>query len=181
MPEQSARITALYDEDKTVAISLDDNAVNGMIAMRDETRADAPAGVKTLHDAGIKTIMLTSDNSRTAVAIGKTLGIDDVRAELLPQDKLRIVGELQAQGFKVAKVGYGINDAPALAAADVGIAMGGRHRHSRHHGTLAGNFGRYRFNGSGDAQRAEAARACFEILNRPMEHLKIASPLHPTP
>jgi Cd2+/Zn2+-exporting ATPase len=92
--------------------------------MRDEPRADAAAGLKALADVGIKTIMLTGDNRRTAQAIGKTLGIE-VRAELLPEDKQRIVGELKRQGLRVAKVGDGINDAPALAAADVGIAMGG--------------------------------------------------------
>jgi len=123
--EQATRTTALHDEGKTVAILLVGNVASGIIAMRDEPRADAVAGIKTLHDAGIKTLMLTGDNSRAAIAIGKTLGIEDVRAELLPQDKLRIVGELQARGFKVAKVGDGINDSPALAAADVGIAMGG--------------------------------------------------------
>ncbi len=92
--------------------------------MRDEPRPDAVAGLKALAVRGIKTVMLTGDNSRTATAIGKQLGIE-VRSELLPEDKQRIVGELKAQGFTVAKVGDGINDAPALAAADVGIAMGG--------------------------------------------------------
>ena len=75
-------------------------------------------------DASIETIMLTGNNKHTADAVGRQLGME-VRAELLPQDKQRIVGELKAQGFSVAKIGDGINDAPALAAADVGIAMGG--------------------------------------------------------
>lgn len=96
----------------------------GALAMRDEPRPDARVGLQALADRGIKTVMLTGDNARTAAAIGKQLGIE-VRAELLPEDKQRIVGELKSQGFAVAKVGDGINDAPALAAADVGIAMGG--------------------------------------------------------
>ncbi|ENN88167.1 Lead, cadmium, zinc and mercury-transporting ATPase [Rhizobium freirei PRF 81] len=123
-PEQSARIAALNDEGKTVSVLLAKGSVAGLLAMRDEPRADTAAGLKALTDAGIKTIMLTGDNKRTAQAIGKTLGIE-VRAELLPEDKQRIVGELKRQGLRVAKVGDGINDAPALAAADVGIAMGG--------------------------------------------------------
>ena len=92
--------------------------------MRDEPRPDAKKGLKLLSDAGIRTVMLTGDNRRTANAIGQQLGID-VEAELLPEDKQRIVGKFQKEGFVVAKVGDGINDAPALAAADVGIAMGG--------------------------------------------------------
>jgi len=122
--EQSARIAAFNDEGKTVSILLVGGAVAGLLAIRDEPRADALAGLQALRSAGIGTVMLTGDNSRTAAAIGKTLGIE-VRAELLPQDKLRIVRELQAQGKIVAKIGDGINDAPALAAADIGIAMGG--------------------------------------------------------
>ena len=90
----------------------------------DEPRADAKAGVDALTKAGIQTVMLTGDNGRTASAIGKQLGIE-VRADLMPQDKQRIVGEMQGRGLNVAKVGDGINDAPALAAANVGIAMGG--------------------------------------------------------
>ena len=122
--EQTARITALEGEGKTVAVLVVGSIVAGALAMRDEPRADAKAGLQALTDAGVKTVMLTGDNRRAAEAIGKQLGIG-VRAELLPEDKQRIVGELKAQGFTVAKIGDGINDAPALAAADVGIAMGG--------------------------------------------------------
>jgi Cd2+/Zn2+-exporting ATPase len=122
--EQNSRIVALNDEGKTVSVVLIDRMPAGAIAMRDEPRPDAARGLKLLADIGIRTLMLTGDNRRTAAAIGKQLGIE-VQAELLPQDKQRIVGELQKEGFSVAKVGDGINDAPALAAADVGIAMGG--------------------------------------------------------
>ena len=122
--EQNSRIVALNDEGKTVSVVLIDKMPAGAIAMRDEPRPDAARGLKLLADIGIRTLMLTGDNRRTAAAIGKQLGIE-VQAELLPQDKQRIVGELQKEGLSVAKVGDGINDAPALAAADVGIAMGG--------------------------------------------------------
>jgi Zn2+/Cd2+-exporting ATPase len=123
-PEQTARIETLNGEGKTVSILLAGDLVAGAIAMRDEPRTDALAGLKALTNAGIKIVMLTGDNRRTAAAIGKQLGIE-LQAELMPEDKQRIVGELKAQGLVVAKVGDGINDAPALAAADVGIAMGG--------------------------------------------------------
>ena len=122
--EQTAKISELNDAGKTVSVLLVGDAIAGIIAMRDEPRADAKAGLKALADAGIRIVMLTGDNKRTAAAIGTSLGIE-VRAELLPEDKQRIVGELKKEGFVVAKVGDGINDAPALAAADVGIAMGG--------------------------------------------------------
>ena len=98
--------------------------VAGLFAIRDEPRADAKTGVDALAKAGIATVMLTGDNARTAKAIGASLGME-VRAGLLPEDKQRIVRELQEQGKIIAKVGDGINDAPALAAADIGIAMGG--------------------------------------------------------
>ncbi len=124
-PEQIGRIEALNADGKSVAVLIADGAAAGVIAMRDEPREDAKAGLKALTDAGIRTIMLTGDNRRTAEAVGKELGIE-VRAELLPADKQRIVQELKAAGgdVAVAKIGDGINDAPALAAADVGIAMG---------------------------------------------------------
>ena len=98
--------------------------VAGAIAMRDEPRDDAIEGIAALKRIGADVVMLTGDNKRTAAAIAAKLGLEP-RAELLPEDKQKIVGELRQQGKFVAKVGDGINDAPALAAADVGIAMGG--------------------------------------------------------
>ncbi|MEX4006720.1 heavy metal translocating P-type ATPase [Neoaquamicrobium sediminum] len=120
----SARIAALNDEGKTVSVLLVADTVAGLIAMRDEPREDAKAGIAALRDLGAETIMLTGDNRRTAKAIASALGME-ARAELMPQDKQKIVGELRKAGRFVAKVGDGINDAPALAAADIGIAMGG--------------------------------------------------------
>lgn len=121
--EQDEQIAALNEQGKSVSVLLVDGKAAGFIAMRDEPRGDAKAGLKMLTDVGVQIVMLTGDNERTAKAIGEQLGID-VRAELMPGDKQRIVGELKREGFIVAKVGDGINDAPALAAADVGIAMG---------------------------------------------------------
>lgn len=120
----SARIDALNDEGKTVSVLLAGNDVAGLIAMRDEPRADARTGLAALKALGADIVMLTGDNVRTAKAIGADLGIK-VNAELLPEDKQRIVAGLKSEGKMVAKVGDGINDAPALAAADIGIAMGG--------------------------------------------------------
>lgn len=94
--------------------------------MRDEPRPDALAGLKALMNSGIKTVMLTGDNKRTAAAIGKQLGIE-FRAELLPEDKQRILGELKGQGLIVTKVGDGINDAPALCGGRRGYCYGRRH------------------------------------------------------
>lgn len=120
----SRRIAGLNQEGKTVSVLIMDGVPAGAIAMRDEPRADARAGLHALSESGVKIVMLTGDNAGTAAAIGRELGIE-VRAELMPQDKQRIVGELKREGFVVGKVGDGINDAPALAAADVGIAIGG--------------------------------------------------------
>jgi Cd2+/Zn2+-exporting ATPase len=122
--DEKARVAALNDEGKTVSVLVAGGVMAGAIAMRDEPRPDAAAGVKALTDAGLRVVMLTGDNRRTAEAIGRQFGME-VRAELLPEDKQRIVRELKAEGFNVAKIGDGINDAPALAAADIGIAMGG--------------------------------------------------------
>ncbi len=122
--EQTAAIAALNAEGKTVSVVLARNGIAGYIAMRDEARPDARDALAAMKADGIRAVMLTGDNRTTAEAVAAGLGIE-ARAELLPQDKQRIVRELQSEGFKVAKVGDGINDAPALAAADIGIAMGG--------------------------------------------------------
>jgi Zn2+/Cd2+-exporting ATPase len=122
-PDQMGRIETLNAAGKSVAVLVADGEAAGLIAMRDEPRDDAKAGLKALADAGVRTIMLTGDNRRTAEAVGRELGIE-VRAELLPADKQRIVQGLKDEGLTVAKIGDGINDAPALAVADVGIAMG---------------------------------------------------------
>lgn len=119
-----AVISAFNDEGKTVSLLVSDGRVTGIIAMRDEPREDARVAVDRLLALGIRSVMLTGDNRRTAEAVAKGLGVEP-RAELLPQDKQNIVRELQTGGAIVAKVGDGINDAPALAAAHVGIAMGG--------------------------------------------------------
>ncbi|MBB4167318.1 heavy metal translocating P-type ATPase [Rhizobium sp. BK538] len=121
--DQTTRISALNDDGKTVSVLIVGDTLAGAIAMRDEPRDDAKSGLEELTEAGVKIVMLTGDNHRTAEAIGRQLGIE-VRAELMPEDKQRIVNELKRDGLIVAKVGDGINDAPALATADVGIAMG---------------------------------------------------------
>ncbi len=122
--ERDEQVAVLNGAGKSVSVLLIDGVAAGLIAMRDEPREDAKSGLATLKASGVRVIMLTGDNKRTAAAVAGDLGID-WRGELLPQDKQRIVGELKKEGLFVAKVGDGINDAPALAAADVGIAMGG--------------------------------------------------------
>jgi Zn2+/Cd2+-exporting ATPase len=123
-PDLMAQIEHLNGQGKTVSVLLADNRLAGLIAMRDEPRPDAKEGLEALKKAGVSALMVTGDNRRTAEAIAAGLGIEP-RAELLPQDKQAIVRELQAKGQVVAKIGDGINDAPGLAAANVGIAMGG--------------------------------------------------------
>ncbi|MET7244436.1 heavy metal translocating P-type ATPase [Methylobacterium sp. EM32] len=122
--EQVQAVETLNAAGASVAVLVAGDKVAGLIAMRDEPRPDAAAGIAALRQMGITSVMLTGDNERAAQAVATTLGIE-ARAELLPEDKQRVVRELQARGEVVVKVGDGINDAPGLAAADVGIAMGG--------------------------------------------------------
>jgi P-type Cu+ transporter len=108
----------------TVIWTAIDQEVAGVFALADTIKPSSVEAIRRLHELGLKVVMLTGDHQQTAEAVGKTLGIDDVRAQLAPEDKHRIIGELRSQGAIVAMAGDGINDAPALAAADVGIAMG---------------------------------------------------------
>ncbi|MDR1827892.1 MAG: cadmium-translocating P-type ATPase [Methylobacteriaceae bacterium] len=119
-----AQIEALRREGKSVSVLTSGSDVLGLVALRDEPRADAAAGLRELTAMNIRPLMVTGDSEATAQAIGAALGLTDIRAGLLPEDKLNVIRELQAKGAVVAKVGDGINDAPGLAAADIGIAMG---------------------------------------------------------
>ena len=101
-----------------------DGKLAGIIAVADPIKATTAGAIRALHERGLKIIMATGDNELTARAVAKELGIDEVRAGLLPEGKKLLIDELQARGAKVAMAGDGVNDAPALAAADVGIAMG---------------------------------------------------------
>src|ERR1700736_3959574 len=98
--------------------------LTGIFAIADPVKPSTPEALKALAAEGIKVIMLTGDNRTTAKAVAKRLGISDVEAEVLPDQKSAVVLKLQKQGRVVAMAGDGVNDAPALAAADVGIAMG---------------------------------------------------------
>lgn len=118
------QISKLESEGKTVMLLVVDKKLAGLVAVADTIKETAKSGIEALKKMGIEVVMITGDNQRTANAIAKKLGIDRVLADVLPDQKEAEVRKLQATGKKVAMVGDGINDAPALAAADVGIAMG---------------------------------------------------------
>ena len=118
-------IARLQQDGKVVVGVGNESVVYGFLAMRDEVRASAATAIAELHDLGVrKVVMLTGDNERTAQAIARQVGIDEVEANLRPEDKVARVRELAAQYGHVVMVGDGVNDAPALAAAQVGVAMG---------------------------------------------------------
>ena len=120
----SAQRERLAATGRTAVLVAVDGAAAGVIALADAARPTAAPAVAALHEAGIEVVMLTGDNQATAERIAGQLGIDTVIAEVLPEDKSAKVAELQAQGRRVAMVGDGVNDAPALAKADLGIAIG---------------------------------------------------------
>jgi len=122
--DELPQAAALADGGKTPMYLAIDNVLAGVIAVADVVKPDSAAAIAKLQAMNIKTVMLTGDNLRTAKAIAKEVGIDEVIAEVMPEDKSACVKSLQKQGKKVAMVGDGINDAPALAQADVGIAIG---------------------------------------------------------
>jgi Cu2+-exporting ATPase len=112
------------DDTETVVFVLIDKELAGYIALSDKIRPESAEAVKTLKDENIKSILLTGDNSKVAASVSKTLGMDSFIAEVLPHQKLEKIKELQSKGEFVAMTGDGVNDAPALAQADIGIAVG---------------------------------------------------------
>jgi P-type Cu+ transporter len=120
----TAKAEELRGEGATVIFMAADGEVAGLFAIADPIKATTPNAVRTLVEEGVRVVMLTGDNRTTAQAVANRLGIQEVEAEVLPEDKSKIVARLRSEGRIVAMAGDGVNDAPALAAADVGIAMG---------------------------------------------------------
>lgn len=118
------KAAALANEGKTPMYLAANGRFLGLVAVADVIKPGSRKTIEQLHKAGIKTVMITGDNRRTAAAIANQVGIDQVLSEVMPQDKAKTVKEIMDQGQTVAMVGDGINDAPALAQADVGIAIG---------------------------------------------------------
>jgi Cu+-exporting ATPase len=122
--ELSAKASELQEKAQTVVWVASNRSVAGILGISDPIKETTPGAIKALHDLGLKIIMATGDNRKTANAVARELAIDEVRAELNPKDKNEIIKQLRQQKYVVAMAGDGINDAPALAEADVGIAMG---------------------------------------------------------
>jgi len=120
----AAEAEALRGEGATAIFMGVDGRVASIFAIADPMKATTPDAVRALKAEGVRLVMMTGDNRTTALAVARRLGIDEVEAEVLPQDKAAVVAKLRAEGRRVAMAGDGVNDAPALAAADVGVAMG---------------------------------------------------------
>jgi Cu+-exporting ATPase len=122
--ELATKADQLRADGQTVVFVAVDGRAAGILGVADPIKGTAAEAVRKLHEEKLKVVMLTGDNQTTALAVARRLGLDDVRAEVLPEGKGEAVKQLQAEGRAVAMAGDGINDAPALAQADVGIAMG---------------------------------------------------------
>jgi Cu+-exporting ATPase len=120
----AARADAMRAEGKSAMFVAVDGRAAGIVAVADPIKETTAAAIRALHESGMRIVMATGDNERTARAVAARLGIDEVRADVLPEHKQALVEKLRAAGASVAMAGDGVNDAPALAAADVGIAMG---------------------------------------------------------
>ncbi len=118
-------ITRMQTQGKTVMVLGTEKEILSLIAVADEMRESSKEVISKLNHMGVETVMLTGDNQRTAEAIGKQVGVSDIKADLLPEDKLNFIKKLREKHQSVAMVGDGVNDAPALAASSVGVAMGG--------------------------------------------------------
>ena len=116
--------TKLSNQGKTISFLLVDNRNIGLVAQSDRIKDDAKAMITQLKSKGIRPVMLTGDNRQVASIVAKQIGIDDVHAELMPEDKEKIIKEYKEKGLTVAMVGDGVNDAPSLARANIGIAIG---------------------------------------------------------
>ena len=123
--EASIRAAKLRARGATVVFLAVDGKLAALLVVADRIKPDAAAAIKTLHASGLRIVMLTGDNATTAQAVGETLGIDEIHADVSPADKAAVIERLKSEGRRVAMAGDGINDAPALSVADIGIAMGG--------------------------------------------------------
>jgi Cd2+/Zn2+-exporting ATPase len=122
-PALEEKLFALEKQGKSVVLLLDSSGPLALFAVADTVKETSREAIRQLHELGVKTLMLTGDNVHTAQAIAAQVGIDEARGDLLPTDKLQAIEDLYAQGRRVGMVGDGINDAPALARAEIGFAM----------------------------------------------------------
>jgi Cu+-exporting ATPase len=123
-PKVAEQTATFQAQGKTVMVVAQNDQIMGLLAVADQIKADSPVAIATLQKQGLKTVMLTGDNQQAAETIGRQAGVDCVQAEVRPEEKAAQVKALQGEDKRVAMVGDGINDAPALAQADIGFAIG---------------------------------------------------------
>jgi len=121
--DPESELARLEGTGRTVIFAAVDGRIEGLLGIADEIKKNAPRAIDALHQLGLRVIMMTGDNERAAASVAQSIGVREYRALARPEDKLDLVRRLQAEGLSVAMVGDGVNDAPALAQADIGIAM----------------------------------------------------------